>query len=146
MKMSDQSKKKILRQFMKKIWNEGDFSDLCKFVAPDYRVSEDEYDPWSGQTIDHEVFRKRVLYSRKAFPDLNFDIREMVEENNTIAVSWVMSGTHLGDLTLLPASGRKFSVEGMTFYHFRDDRLCGHSQSFDQFGFLKQMGVFGAAA
>jgi len=22
------------------------------------------------------------------------------------------------------------------------DRICGHTQSFDQFGFLKQMGVF----
>ncbi len=144
--MSIQSKKQILHQFMKKIWNEGDFSDLCEYVAPEYRVSKDDYDPWSGQTIDHEIFRERVLYSRNAFPDLNFDIREMIEDDDSIAVSWVMSGTHLGDLALLPASGRKFSIEGMTFYYFKDGRLCGHSQTFDQFGFLKQMGVFGAVA
>jgi steroid delta-isomerase-like uncharacterized protein len=139
------SKKQILGQFMQQVWNEGDFSALADLVMPEYHVSKDAYDPWSGQTIDHDTFRKRVLYSRDAFPDLNFDIGEMIEEHDCIAVSWVMSGTHLGDLPILPASGRKFSIEGMTFYQFNDDRLCGHSQSFDQFGFLKQMGVFGSA-
>ena len=86
-----------------------------------------------------------MLYSRDAFPDLNFDIGEMIEEHDRIAVSWVMSGTHLGDLAILPVSGRKFSIEGMTFHRFNDDRRCCHSQSFDQFGFLKQMGVFGSS-
>jgi steroid delta-isomerase-like uncharacterized protein len=137
------SRKRVLGQFMQDLWNEGNFSRLGELVAPDYMVSKDEYDPWSGQTIDHDSFRERVLYSRNAFPDLHFDIREMIEENDSIAVRWIMSGTHLGDLPILPASGRKFSIEGMTFYRFRGDRLCGHSQSFDQFGFLKQMGVFG---
>lgn len=145
MAMSKRSRKQILSQFMQQVWNEGDFSVLADLVMPEYHVSKDAYDPWSDQTIDHETFRKRVLYSRDAFPDLNFDIGEMIEEHDRIAVSWVMSGTHLGDLAILPASGRKFSIEGMTFYRFNDDRLCGHSQSFDQFGFLKQMGVFGSA-
>jgi predicted ester cyclase len=53
-----------------------------------------------------------------------------------------MSGTHRGDLPQLPATGRFFSISGMTFYEFRDQKLCGHTQSFDQFGFLKQMGLF----
>ena len=131
---------------MQEIWNEGNFTSLFELVSPEYSVSEDEYDPWSGQTIDHEIFRTRVLYSRNAFPDLNFDIQDMVEEDQSIAISWIMSGTHEGDLPQLPATGRKFSIAGMTFYHFKRDQLCGHTQSFDQFAFLKQMGVFQMAA
>ena len=83
-----------------------------------------------------------MLYSRNAFPDLNFDLKEMIEENESVAIRWIMSGTHQGDLPQLPATGQKFSIAGMTFYYFHGDKLCGHSQSFDQFGFLKQMRVF----
>ncbi|MGA9573421.1 MAG: ester cyclase [Lysobacterales bacterium] len=144
--MNKRSKKLILSEFMQKVWNEGDFSSLARLVAPRYHVSKDAYDPWSDQVIGHETFKKRVLYSRDAFPDLNFDIREMIEENDRVAVNWVMSGTHLGDLALLPATGRKFSIEGMRFYAFKNVRLCGHTQSFDQVGFLKQMGIFGPPA
>lgn len=140
--VKDKSLKQIMTRFIQHIWNEGDFSRLTEFVAPEYRVSIDDYDPWSGQTINHETFRKRVLYSRNAFPDLNFEIKEMIEENESIAIRWIMSGTHRGDLPQLPATGRFFSIAGMTFYDFRDKQLCGHTQSFDQFGFLKQMGMF----
>lgn len=140
--MNDKSQKQIMTRFMQDKWNEGDFSRLTEFVAPEYHISDDEYDPWSGQTIDHETFRQRVLYSRNAFPDLNFEIKQMIEENESIAIRWIMSGTHRGDLPQLPATGRSFSIVGMTFYDFRDQKLCGHTQSFDQFGFLKQMGLF----
>lgn len=127
---------------MQQVWNEGNFSRLSDLVAPDYSVSEDDYDPWSGQVIDHETFKQRVLYSRNAFSDLNFDIQEMAEGDDSVAVRWVMSGTHTGDLPMLPATGGKFSIPGMTFYYFKDEKICGHTQSFDQFGFLKQIGVF----
>ena len=54
-----------------------------------------------------------------------------------------MSGTHFSDLPQLDATGKHFSINGMTFYYFNENKICGHSQSFDQFAFLKQMGIFG---
>jgi steroid delta-isomerase-like uncharacterized protein len=140
--MTTKKRQQLMQLFMQQIWNEGDFSRLSDMVAPAYTVSQDDYDPWSGQVIDHETFKQRVLYSRNAFPDLNFDIREMAEGDDSVAIRWVMSGTHEGDLPILPATGRKFSIAGMTFYYFESDKVCGHAQSFDQFGFLKQMGLF----
>lgn len=127
---------------MQQVWNEGDFSNLASLVAAQYKVSTDEYDPWGGQTIDHGTFKERVLFSRNAFPDLNFDIKAMVAEQDCVAINWIMSGTHSGDLPNLAATGREFSISGMTFYYFSGGKISGHSQSFDQFGFLKQMGVF----
>jgi steroid delta-isomerase-like uncharacterized protein len=140
--MNKTTRMQLMNLFMQRVWNQGDFSRLSDMVAPDYNVSQDDYDPWSGQVIDHETFKQRVLYSRNAFPDLNFDIQEMAEGDDSVAIRWIMSGTHTGDLPVLPATGRKFSIPGMTFYYFRVEKICGHSQSFDQFGFLKQMGVF----
>jgi hypothetical protein len=75
--MKKTTRKQLMNLFMLQVWNEGNFSRLPDMVAPDYSVSQDDYDPWSGQVIDHETFKQRVLYSRNAFPDLNFDIQEM---------------------------------------------------------------------
>ena len=138
-----QTNKNLLNDFMQEVWNQGGFSNLDNFVNEQYHVSQDEYDPWSNQVIDHKVFKQRVLYSRNGFPDLNFDIQQMTGDESCIAIRWIMSGTHKGDLPMLTATGRSFSVAGMAFYHFENGKLSGHSQCFDQFSFIKQMGLMG---
>jgi len=67
-------------------------------VSYHYNASEDDYNPWNGQVINHEIFKQRVMYSRNAFPDLNLDIQEKAEGNDSKAIRWIMSGTHDGDL------------------------------------------------
>ena len=131
---------------MSEVWNKGDFNNLRDYLSPTYTIRNDPGDPWDGQTIDQNTFKERVAYSRNAFPDLQFDIQEMIEENKKIAVRWVMSGTHAGDLPQLPATGKCFSVSGMTFYYFEGGKLCAHRQTFDQLGFLSQIGMLGPSA
>jgi steroid delta-isomerase-like uncharacterized protein len=124
---------------MEQVWNNGNFSQIEEFIAPRYEIKNDPGDPWDGQTLNHTTFKERVLYSRNAFPDLHFEIQEMIEEQGKVAVSWLMSGTHKGDLPQLPATGKSFSISGMTFYYFDEGKLCGHTQAFDRLGFLSQM-------
>lgn len=128
---------------MEEVWNHGDFGRLDTFVAAAYEIRNDPGDPWEGQVIDRDTFKQRVLYSRNAFPDLRFDIQEMVEEAQTVVVSWTMSGTHLGDLPDLPATGKSFSVTGITVYYFEAGKVCGHWQAYDRLGFLAQVGYLG---
>ena len=139
-----QKQKLILAKFMDRIWNNGDFTDLATLISPHYSVAIDPHDPWSGQIIDHKTFKQRVLYSRNAFADLNFDVHEMIGEKDNIAIRWIMSGTHKGHLPQLPATGQTFAISGMTFYAFDDDKISGHQQCFDQLGFLQQIGAFGS--
>ncbi len=124
---------------MDQVWNSGDLSNLSSYVAPSYEVRNDPGDPWNGQVLDHETFKERVAYTRNAFPDVLFGIWEMVEDGDTVAIHWTMSGTHTGDLPQLPATGKNFQITGMTFYYFEDGKICGHSQAFDQLGFLTQI-------
>lgn len=132
-----------LAKFMQEVWNAGQFDQLDKYVAREYTILDDPGDPWNQQMLDHSAFIQRVMYSRNAFPDLRFDIQESIAGDQKIAVRWLMSGTHAGDLPQLPASGRQFSIGGMTFYYFRDQLLIGHRQAFDQIGFLAQINALG---
>ena len=137
--MTSSNLKSTLRTFMEQVWNNGNFSQIEAFVAPRYEIKNDPGDPWDGQTLTITTFKERVLYSRNAFPDLHFEIQEMIEEQGKVAVSWLMSGTHKGDLPQLPATGKSFSISGITLYYFEGGKLCGHTQAFDRLGFLSQM-------
>ena len=140
--MSTQTLKTTLSTFMEEIWNSGNFARCSELVAESYKVKHDPGDPWEGKQLNLATFEQRVMYSRNAFPDLRFDIQEMVAEGNKVVASWIMSGTHLGDLPDLPATGRPFAIPGMTIYDFKDGKVCGHHQSFDRLGFLGQIGFF----
>jgi len=140
--MNNNELKTRLHTFMDVIWNAGDFSYLADFVSEQYTVKHDPGDAWDGQTLDRTTFQQRVMVSRNAFPDLNFVIQEMVGEGDRVAVFWIMSGTHQGDLPNLPATGKHFAISGMTIYDFdRDGKVCGHTQAYDRLGFIAQMGL-----
>ncbi|MBQ6975069.1 MAG: ester cyclase [Selenomonadaceae bacterium] len=62
-----------------------------------------------------------VDFMRKSFPDIHWEIADIVAEENKVAVSWICSGTHDGDFMNFPASGKKFSFSCMNFYYFNDD-------------------------
>ena len=138
--MSTHDLESILTKFIREIWNEGDFRNLDSLVTDPYEILSDPGDPWNRKSIDHQTFRQRVAYTRNGFPDVHFDIRETIAEGERMAIRWVMSGTHTGDLPQLPATGKPFTIEGMTFYYFKDGKIRGHRQAFDQLGFLAQIG------
>jgi steroid delta-isomerase-like uncharacterized protein len=131
--------KTILGTFMEQVWNSGDYSQIEKFVAAQYHIKSDPGDAWEGRVLDHATFQKRVAYSRNAFPDLRFDIQEMLAEEDKVVASWIMPGAHLGDLLQMPATGKTFAIHGMTIYYFDGNKLCGHTQAYDRLGFYQQM-------
>ncbi|MCH6259146.1 ester cyclase [Puniceicoccaceae bacterium K14] len=140
--MSKVDLSKTLSQFMDSIWNSGNYDRVADYVSNAYTIRDDPGDPWNGKTLDHQNFIQRVQYSRNAFPDFNFDIQEVIEGEEKVAARWVMSGTHRGDLPMIPATGKPFRISGMTFYYFSNGKVSGHKQCFDQLGFIQQINAF----
>ena len=132
-----------LKRYIEEVWNNGNLTLIDELVSTTYVIHHDPGDPWEGQTLDHEELKKRVLYSRNAFPDLHFAINEFVPGENKVAISWFLTGTHKGDLARVPASGQKIKISGMTIYYFDDDKISGHWQVIDQLAFLAQVGMLG---
>ena len=130
-----------LKTLMSEVWNKGSYSNLSSILTEQYEVISDPGDPWNGQKLSRPEFERRVDYTRNAFPDIHFDVQEYISGGNVIAIRWLMSGTHKGDLDQLPATNKRFAIEGMTFYYFEGERICGHRQAFDRLGFLAQIGV-----
>jgi len=64
----------------------------------------------------------------------------MFSDGDAVAVTWLWSATHLGDLRGFPATGRTIRMSGATVYCFdKADRLTGHWQVTDRLGVYQQL-------
>ncbi|WP_204114329.1 ester cyclase [Shimia biformata] len=135
----EMSRKPILSEFLRRVWSDGDVSAVDEFIADSYTIHNDPGDPWNGQTLTRDGFANRLVKSRAAAPDQTFTPVMMIEEGRRIAVAWDWTGTHLGDLPDIPATGKPISMTGLTIYEFDGDRLCGHWQVADRLGIYQQL-------
>src|SRR6266852_3817155 len=89
-----------------------------------------------------EVWNKRrVSRLIAAFPDLRFTIEDIVGENEKLAVSWTISGTHKGEFMGVPATNKKVSVDGITINHIVNAKIMDSYISWDALGMMQQLGV-----
>ena len=73
---------------------------------------------------DIEVLRKEISDSRTAFPNLDTEILETVEQGDMVAIRWRSQGTHTGSFMGVPPTERVVSVTGASFCRFADDLLA----------------------
>lgn len=133
------TRKDIVTRLLGEVWSEGNASGASKLVADTYTIHHDPGDPWEGRVLDFDGFIDRVEKSRAPFPDQRFDIQTMHEDGESVVVTWLWSGTHLGEIPGFPASGKVIRMSGATVYHFSDDRVSGHWQVTDRLGVYRQL-------
>ena len=129
----------VIAELYERVWSHGDYQAIERLVAPRYVLHADPGDQWDGQTLDRKGYEERVRYSRTGFPDLVFSVHEVVAVEQRVAVRWSAAGTHTGDLRDLPATGKRLTFSGQTFYEVKDGQVAGHWQVVDRLGFIQQL-------
>ena len=132
-----------LRAFMDRVWSRGDVAAVDEYLASTYTIYSDPGDPWDGQTLDRDTFKQRLISSRGPFPDLRFELGELVVEGDRVALSWTMRGTNTESMADRPPSGRSIAVRGLTIYYFADAKITGHRQVVDRLSVVQQLGLIG---
>lgn len=111
-----------------------------RFIANQYSIVHDPGDPWEGKTLDREGFKERVVVSRHPFPDQRFDVQECFENDRGVAVTWLWSATHRGNVAGFEPTGKRLSMSGATVYLFdEENRISGHWQVTDRLGIFRQL-------
>lgn len=59
----------------------------------------------------------------RAIPDLHTGFTRLVAHGEWVATEWTLTGTHTGDFPDLPATGRSFSVQGVSIVHVEDGAI-----------------------
>jgi len=94
--------------------------------------------PFTGHEGARQFFKLYVT----AFPDLHLDVEQMLAAGDShVVVRWRSTGTHLGPLAQIPATGRKGSVHGCTVMEVRNSKVTHSWVYFDNAHLLRQLGV-----
>ncbi len=137
--MTNEHKKEILTEFIREVWNEGQAERAEAYLAPRYVIHHDPGDPWEHQTLDLAGYQERVRISRAPFPDQRFEIQELFADGSAVVMTWLWTGTHLGDMPGFPATGKLIKMSGATVYYFEGERISGHWQITDRLGVYQQL-------
>lgn len=62
-----------------------------------------------------------VHWMRSGFSDVQWHIKDMVADNDKVAVRWDLTATHDGEFMGIKPTGKKISVCVMNFYYFNQE-------------------------
>ena len=120
-------------------WNAHDVDAFVKRLDAKTMWESDAFPaPFSGHQGARQFFKLYVT----AFPDLHLDIEQILAAGDSHAVvRWRSSGTHLGPLADIPATGRKASTHGCTVMEVKHGKVDRAWVYFDNAHLLRQIGV-----
>ena len=130
----------ILIEFIERVWNQKQIECISEFLDTTYSIQIDTGDPWEGKTLTQDEYKKRLQYSFSSFPDIHFSIQTAISDGDFVAITWTLTGTNLGFIDKYPPTNKKIQTTGVTIYHFRNGKICGHNQVFDRSTVMKQLG------
>ena len=129
-------------KFLVAAWNEGDFSEAEKHVAPDCAVFMNGFAPELGpEESGPALAEESIEYWRAIVPDIRMELTQEIREKDQIAIEWVLTGTHTGTRPDLPASGNAIEIQGSAFLTLDDDKIVEAWSVFDSLALAVQTGT-----
>jgi steroid delta-isomerase-like uncharacterized protein len=126
----------ILAQF--RAWNSRDVGRLTSSLSPGYQL---ESDTNQSPVVGVEGLRQHAAALFAAFPDLRFDLADVVGSGDLVAVTWTASGTHRGEFLGVLPTGRRMQVHGCTVTRFERDHIHRQQTYWDVATMLRQLGT-----
>jgi len=132
---------RIVQDFIERAFNQGDLSVVDEHLAPD---AVDHQEPPGTDFRQHQ--KAVIIALRTAFPDLHFEIHDILAEGDRVAFRSTMTGTHLGPLSLgpgptIPATNRAISVAHMHFVRLVGGKGQELWHVWDLAGLMRQLGA-----
>ena len=112
-------------------FNAGDTNKLLTIVAPDIVIHYAEMpEPLHGR----DTWQHGFELAKRAFPDLEIEVNDLVATNDEVAVRLTLRGTHQGEFQGIPATGRRISYVSHEFYRvenglFVEEWICSDMAS-----------------
>lgn len=138
--MTSEEQKALISKYIEEAWNKGNVDIIDEFMAPNYA----RYPVGPGEPLDRVGQKQRILAFRKAFPDLHFNIEDLIAADNTVVFRMVMRGTHQGEFAGIPATDKEVTMSIIDIARFADGKVVEHWGNRDDLGLLQQIGAIPA--
>ncbi len=136
--MPDNKIRSLVERVLDDVLTRGDVAAVSDVYANDYLGRF----PWLPAPVEGpNGARIFVGALHTAFPDLRFDVDEILVDGSSAAFRWRALGTHRGEFFGIPSTGRPFAITGISVAHVRDGKLAEEWSSWDMLALLRQLGL-----
>ena len=134
--MSTEKNKAIVSRVINEMVNKGNLAGVDEVLDENYIYHFPTHD-----IKGPEGFKEFVAMMRKAFPDLNVTIEELIAEDNRVAVRVTMRGTFKGELMGITPTGRKLTFPEAVFIRFENGKEVEATAYGNMLLFNEQLGI-----
>jgi steroid delta-isomerase-like uncharacterized protein len=127
----------LQRRFVEEYQTGRDESVADEILAEDF-VNHAEV---PGLPTDREGVKILFRAFWTAFPDFRMEIHDMFGAGDRVATRKTFRGTHDGEFTGIPPTGRMVGVDIIDIVRYEDGKLAEHWNVVDQLGLMRQLGV-----
>lgn len=133
-----EANKELVRRLYEEGFNKGDLDLVDELVASDVVTHHPIIlDAPAGS----DSIRGGIEMIRKAFPDFQVEIVDLVAEDDRVAAFLTMSGTNEGDYRRGGATGKRGTMRAFFIWRIEDGRLAESWGVADRFGMLQELGI-----
>ena len=126
----------VAQRFIDEVWQQGKLDVIDEIFADDY--ADHSFGP---QPADREQLKGFVAMFRAAFPDLKYDVQQVMAEGDRVATRDTVHATHTGEFMGIPATNKQVAVSAMHFMRFANGKIAEHWGITDVAGLMRQLGV-----
>ena len=132
----------LVRRFVEDLWNRRNPDLANTLFSSDCRTHQLRSGvPLEATPRGPEAVRKHMAEWLSGFPDLHFEIEQMLAAGDRVLSQLVMHGTHTGTWLGIPATGRRVSIRMMTIHRIRDGKISEDWVLVESLGFFQQLGA-----
>ena len=130
--------KNAVRRLFEEVWNKGNLPVADELFSSTY-VHHDASTPDVGRGPESE--QKRATLYRTAFPDIRLTMDDIIAEGETVVARWSCRGTHKGDLSGIPPTGKQVNITGVSIARFANGKMEEGWVNWDALALMQQLGV-----
>ncbi len=138
--MPEAENRALFERYFDEVANKDNLDLADEIFAQDY-LHHDPANPDPRPMAGSQAVKDHLTSLKGAFPDLVFDIDDIVTEGDGIVVRWTARGTNTGDYFGMPATGKPIEITGMNTWVTRDGKAIEGWVNRDDMGLLQQLGV-----
>jgi steroid delta-isomerase-like uncharacterized protein len=128
---------RIIHRYYNEVWNQGKLDVLDELLDEQYinhTPSVPNPPPGPGG------LKPIVAAIRKAFPDLHYEIKDIIVNDSMAVARVIMTGTQHDSLFDLPPTGKKIMVNQINIEKIRNGKVIEHWRVTDELSLMKQLG------
>jgi len=118
------------------ILNKGNIDMIDTHFASDY-VNKTVSSIMNGQAEAKEYFGAFLT----GFSAIEFVVDEIFGVDDRIVKRWTFNGTHTGEFSGVPPTGKRITVSGVSVSRLANGKIVEELDYMDDLGFLQQLGV-----